>query len=99
VIGCAFTELNTLGTGFLEKVYENALVFELRTAGLSVVQQHGVRAYYIDVLVGDYTVDLLVGGLLLVELKTVKALEDACRMQCINYLKATRMQLCLLLRA
>jgi GxxExxY protein len=97
VIGCAFTVLNTLGAGFLEKVYENAPAFEIRAAGLSVVQQCGARVYYHDVVVGEYFVDLLVEDVLLVELKTVKVLDDAHRMQCTNYLKATGLQLCLLL--
>jgi GxxExxY protein len=97
IIGCAFTVLNTLGAGFLEKVYENALAFELRAAGLSVVQQCAARVYYHGVMVGEYFVDLLVADVLLVELKTVKALDDAHRMQCTNYLKATGLQLCLLL--
>ena len=60
VIGCAFSVLNTLGVGFLEKVYENALVCDLRAAGLSVVQQCGVRVHYKDGVVGEYFVDLLV---------------------------------------
>ena len=97
VIGCAFTVLNTLGAGFLEKVYENALAFELRAAGLSVAQQSGANVYYHDQVVGEYFVDLLVEDVLLVELKTAKALDDAHQMQCINYLKATGLQLCLLL--
>jgi GxxExxY protein len=97
VIGCAFTVLNTLGAGFLEKVYENALAFEVRAAGLTVAQQCGARVYYRDVVVGEYFLDLLVEDLLLVELKTVKALDDAHRMQCTNYLKATGLRLCLLL--
>ena len=97
VIGCAFTVLNTLGAGFLEKVYENALAYELHAAGLAVVQQCSVRVLYKDVVVGEYFVDLLVENALLVELKTVKALEDAHRMQCINYLTATGLHLCLLL--
>jgi len=97
VIGCAFIVLNTLGAGFLEKVYENALAYELRASGLLVVQQCGVRVRYKDVVVGEYFVDLLVEDVLLVELKTAKALDDAHRMQCINYLKATGLQLCLLL--
>jgi|SRR5271166_481474 len=97
VIGCAFTVLNTLGAGFLEKVYENALAFEVRAAGLSVVQQPGVRVQYKGALVGEYFVDLLVDDMLLVELKTVKALDDTHRMQCTNYLKATGLRLCLLL--
>ena len=97
VIGCAFTVLNTLGAGFLEKVYENAMAHELRSAGLGVVQQCGVKVHYYDVLVGEYFADLLVEDVLLVELKTVKALDDAHRMQCTNYLKATGLHLCLLL--
>jgi len=97
VIGCAFTVLNTLGAGFLEKVYENALAHEMRAIGLAVVQQRGVKVHYNDVLVGKYFADLLVEDVLLVELKTVKALDDAHRMQCTNYLKATGLQLCLLL--
>ena len=56
VIGCAFTVINTLGAGFLEKVYENALAFEVRAAGLSVVQQYGAKVHYKDILVGDYFV-------------------------------------------
>jgi GxxExxY protein len=68
-----------------------------QAADLLVVRQHGGGVYYQDVVVGDYVVDVLVGGLLLVALETVEALDGAQRMQCINYLKATDMQLCLLL--
>ena len=97
VIGCALTVANTLGSGFLEKVYENALALELRRAGLAVAQQHGISVVYLGVTVGEYVVDLLVEGVLLVELKTVRALDHGHRAQCINYLRATGMQLCLLL--
>jgi GxxExxY protein len=97
VIGCAFTVLNTLGVGFLEKVYENSLAIELREAGLAIVQQHGVKVLYHDVVVGEYFPDLLIEDRLLVELKIVKALDDSHRMQCTNYLKATGLRLCLLL--
>jgi GxxExxY protein len=97
VIGCAFTVLNTLGAGFLEKVYENALAIEMRAAGLVIVQQYGVRVLYNAMVVGEYFPDLLVEDVLLVELKTVKALDDTHRMQCTNYLKATGLRLCLLL--
>ena len=97
VIGCAFTVLNTLGAGFLEKVYENALALELLASDLAVVQQHSTRVYYHDVVVGEYFADLLVEDVLLVELKTVKVLADTHRMQCTNYLKATGLRLCLLL--
>jgi GxxExxY protein len=97
VIGCAFTVLNTLGAGFLKKVYENALAQELRDAGLSVQQQRSVTVHYHGVVVGEYSTDLLVEDVLLVELKTVKALDNVHRTQCTNYLKATGLSLCLLL--
>jgi GxxExxY protein len=97
VIGSAFQVLNTLGVGFLEKVYENALAHELRKRGLDVEQQHGVTIIYDGVVVGAYNVDLLVEGTLIVELKAVKALDDAHTAQCLNYLKATGLRFCLLL--
>jgi GxxExxY protein len=97
VIGCAFTVLNTLGVGFPQKVYENVLAHELRKTGLTVMQQRGVTVTYDGVVVGEYCVDLLVEHVRLVELKTVKALDEAHRAQCVNHLKATDLQLCLLL--
>ena len=97
VIGCAFTVLNTLGAGFLEKVYDNALALELRKAGLAVAQQHGATVTYDGTVVGEYFVHLLVEDSVLVELKTVKALVDVHRLQCANYLKATDLNLCMLL--
>jgi len=89
--------LNTLGAGFLEKVYENALPQELRDADFAVQQQCSVEVRYHGVAVGEYSTDLLVEDVLLVELKTVRALDDVHRMQCTNYLKATGLPLCLLL--
>ena len=97
IIGCAFTVLNTLGAGFLEKVYENALALELRAAGLTVAQQKPVQVTYRGTIIGDYVVDLMVEDSVLVELKTAKALDEAHRLQCLNYLKATGRHLCLLL--
>ena len=97
IIGCAFQVLNTLGAGFLEKVYENALAHELRKAGLVVAQQHGIIVRYDGVVVGEYAVDLLVEGTIIVELKAIKALDNAHTAQCLNYLKATGLHLCLLL--
>ena len=97
IIGCAFTVSNELGSGFLEKVYENALAYELRQAGLKLEQQHPVRVYYDKVVVGDYVADLLVEDCVLVELKAIKALGDIEMAQCLNYLKATGLRICLLL--
>lgn len=76
VIHCAFTVSNTLGCGFLEKVYENALAHELCKASFEVQKQHGITVYYDGVAVGEYTADLLVEGVLLIELKAVKDLDD-----------------------
>jgi GxxExxY protein len=97
IIGCAFSVMNTLGCGFLEKVYENALAHELRKAGLGVAQQHGVTVRYDDIIVGEYTADMLVEDAVVVELKAVKTLDSVHTAQCINYLKATDRRLCLLL--
>lgn len=97
VIGCAFQVINTLGSGLLEKVYENALAHELRKSGLAVTQRRGIVVRYDGVVVGEYVVDLLVEGTVVVELKAVKALDSAHAAQCINYLKATGLRLCLLL--
>jgi GxxExxY protein len=97
VIGCAFRVINTLGSGFLEKVHENALAHEVRKAGLAVAQQRGIIVEYDGIAVGEYAVDLLAEGTILVELKAIKALDSAHTAQCLNYLKATGLQLCLLL--
>jgi len=97
IIGCAYAVSNTLGSGFLEKVYENALAHELRKNGLLVEQQKEIRVIYDGVSVGDFFADLCVEQSVLVELKVAKALEDIHIAQCINYLKATGMRLCLLI--
>jgi GxxExxY protein len=99
IIGCALTVANTLGGGFLEKVYENGLAFELRTAGRAVEQQRGTTVSYKGIVIGEYFSDLLVEGVVLVELKTVQALNRAHRAQCVNYLRATGLHLCLLINS
>lgn len=96
IIGCCYKVSNTLGCGFLEKLYENALAIEIRKAGLEVAQQYPIPVYYSGVLIGDYVADLLVEREVLVELKTVKLLEDIHTAQCLNYLAATQLPLCLL---
>ena len=97
IIGCAFAVSNGLGSGFLEKVYENALAHEVRKAGLSVMQQHAMVAKYDGVIVGEYVADLLVESLVLVELKHARSIDDVHLAQCLNYLKVTGLRLCLLL--
>ena len=97
IIGCAFRVANALGHGFVEKVYENALAHEMRKSGLGVVQQRGLVVYYDDVIVGEYTADLIVEDQVIVELKVVGALSDVHVPQCRNYLRATGKPLCLLI--
>ena len=97
IIGCAFTVLNELGPGFLEKMYESALAHELRKSGIDVAQQYAIEVRYDGVVVGDYTADLLIEGTVIVELKAVKALDSIHTAQCMNYLKATGLHLALLL--
>ncbi|EMI25863.1 MAG: GxxExxY protein [Rhodopirellula sp.] len=95
--GCAFQVSNTLGCGFLEKVYENALAYELRKHGLDVIQQAPVKVHYEQVVVGEYSADLLLSNAVIVELKAVKEINAAFTAQCLNYLKATGLPICLLL--
>lgn len=97
VIGCAFKVSNTLGSGFLEKIYENALVLELKKSGLKVGQQYPITIRYEGTVVGEYVADLLVEDCLLVELKAVEELNTIHSAQCLNYLRATGLKLCLLM--
>ena len=97
VIACAFNVSNGLGCGFLEKVYENAMVHELRKAGLGVEQQARFVVTYDGVAVGEYIADLLVERTVLIELKAVKALDDIHAAQCLNILRAMKLPVCLLL--
>ena len=96
MIGCAFEVSNTLGCGFLEKLYENSLAVELRRAGLRIEQQRPIQVRYKGELVGDYVLDLLVEGVVVVEVKAADALDEAHTAQCLNYLKATGCPVCLL---
>jgi GxxExxY protein len=96
IIGCCYAVSNSLGIGFLEKVYENALVIEFEKADLQFSRQVPIPVKYEGRLVGDFLADLLVAGSVLVELKAVRALEEAHFAQCMNYLKATGLPLCLL---
>ena len=93
IISCAFEVSNTLGAGFLEKVYERALVKELTSRGLRCAAQVGLPVFYKGDLVGDYFVDVLVEGSVLVELKCVERLMGAHSAQCLNYLSFGEMRL------
>lgn len=97
IIGCAYTVSNKLGVGFLEKVYENALVLELRKSGLIVAQQQPISVMYDNTEVGYFEADIVVEGLVLIELKAVRSLDEAHQAQCMNYLRATGLRVCLLI--
>ena len=96
VIAAVFEVSNTLGTGFLEKVYERALARELHLRGINAVTQVSLSVHYKGRSVGDYFVDLLIEDVLAVELKCVDRLAPEHTAQCINYLKACSRSVCLL---
>jgi GxxExxY protein len=89
IIGAAFEVHNTLGVGFLEKVYQYALVKELRLQGLQAEPEVKIPVYYKGELVGDYSADILVEGRIILELKALSALTTEHEAQLLNYLKAT----------
>ena len=97
IIGGAQRVSRTLGAGFLEKVYENALAHELRKAGLSFRQQPAVPVRYDGVIVGDYVPDLIVEEAVLLELKAADAIDSTHVAQCLNALKATGLHIGLVL--
>jgi GxxExxY protein len=96
VIGAVFEVANSLGAGFLEKVYERALLRELSTRGISAEPQVAFSVMYKGFNVGDYLADFVVEGSLLVELKCVDRLGNEHTAQCVNYLKASGITVCLL---
>ena len=89
VIGAAMKVHSALGPGFLESVYQNALIWELRKAGLKSEVERPISVHYDGQLVGAFTADLLVNDLLIVELKSVQAVAKAHEVQLVNYLVAT----------
>lgn len=97
IIGCALKVSNTLGHGFLEKVYENALAIELGKAGLHVEKQKSIQVFYDGEVVGEFFADLLVQERIITELKAVMEIDNDHMAQCLNYLKATKLKTCLLL--
>ncbi len=97
IIASAFKVSNTLGIGFVEKVYENAHAYQMRKDGLKVVQQHPIKVEYDGVAVGEFIADMLVEDSVLVELKAVSELTSEHLAQALNYLRATGLDACLLI--
>ena len=97
IIGCAYKVHNTLGPGFLEKVYENALRIELEKLGLEVKQQEPINVAYDGQVVGEYYADLWVDERVVIELKAAQTLVKQHEVQLVNYLAATGIDCGLLL--
>lgn len=97
IIGCAYEVSNTLGIGFVEKVYENALVLATRKTGLGVEQQSPIKVMFDGVVVGEFFADMFVEKRVLVELKAVSMLAQEHTAQALNYLRATGAEVCLLI--
>jgi len=94
--GAIFEVNRVLGAGFLEKVYENALVLELNRQGLKAISQVPISVRYKDALVGEYTADILVEDKVILELKAVDRIQKVYEAQILNYLKATGIKVGLL---
>ncbi len=97
ILEASFAVHNALGAGFLEKVYSNALLLELRAMGISCESEVGFKVRYKNVIVGDYCADLVVERRVLVELKACTRLESVHEAQILNYLKASGIRVGLLM--
>jgi GxxExxY protein len=97
IIGCAMKVHQTLGPGFLESVYQNALTYELRKAGLKVECERALTVVYEGVVVGDFSADMLVDDVVMIENKAVQCLVAAHEVQLVNYLTSTGIEIGLLL--
>ncbi|GMT47447.1 MAG: hypothetical protein IEMM0007_1013 [bacterium] len=97
IVGLAMQVHNKLGYGFLEKVYENALMVQFRRKEIKAKQQAPITVYFNREVVGDYYADILVEDKIIIELKTAEKISGAHRAQVLNYLKATGLQLAILL--
>jgi GxxExxY protein len=97
IIECAFKVHKNLGFGFLESIYRNALMIELSKAGLYAEMEKKIQVYYDDQLIGDFVADIIVENKIILELKCVKQINPVHEAQLVNYLKATGMEVGLLI--
>jgi GxxExxY protein len=97
IIKAAMKVHNTLGFGFMEKVYENALMIELELHGLKAIQQHPIIVFYQGKLVGEYIADIMVEDKIILELKSIENINKVHEAQVVNYLKAVNKEVGLLL--
>ncbi len=97
IIGEAYKVFNVLGSGFLEKVYARALCKKLRDAGFSIDEEYPIKVIFENEIIGDYFADIIVDNKVIVELKAVEILNKIHEVQLVNYLKATDLEVGLLL--
>lgn len=97
IVGLAMEVHRKLGYGFLENVYENALMILLENKGIEARQRFPINVYFENKVIGDYKADILVEGKIILELKSIEKIADAHRAQALNYLKATKLRLALIL--
>ena len=97
IIGTFYKVYNNLGYGFLEKVYENAMMLDFRKENIPAVSQYAIKVFYEDEIVGEYFADILVDGKVIVEIKAARNLALENEAQLLNYLKATDKEVGLLL--
>lgn len=97
IIEIFYKVYNKLGYGFLEKVYENAMMIELRREGIPAVPQSAIKVFYEGEVIGEYFADLLIDNKVIVEIKAAKSLAVENEAQLLNYLKATNIEVGLLL--
>ena len=96
IIKIFYKVYNKLGYGFLEKVYENAMMIELKKTGIPVVAQSPIKVFYDGEVIGEYSVDILVNNKVMLELKATKCLVEENEAQLLNYLRATEIEVGLL---
>ena len=97
IIGIFYRVYNNLGYGFLEKVYENAMMIEFKRDDISAVSQYAIKVFYEGEIIGEYFTDILVDGKVIVEIKAVRSIAIENEAQLLNYLKATDKEVGLLL--
>lgn len=97
ILRAFFNVYNKLGFGFLEKNYENAMLIELRSMDLACSNQEPIKVYYNDEIIGEYFADIVVEGKVIVELKSAAGIVPQFEVQLLNYLRATEMEVGLLL--
>ncbi len=96
IISAYYYVYNELGYGFLEKVYENAMIVELKSRGFKVESQKTIKVYFKDTIVGEYFADIIVDDKIILELKSCETLAPEHEVQLFNYLKATKIEVGLL---